>query len=292
MAHFPEDIKIEALLEYLPEDSFVLRLCGLHKRNACKDLLRSDMSVGGRQIFELAKMGLYDSLPEYIFHTSYRFDKMRGKGLREEFLEEVSRQEKEKEDAIAFFRPVDIPLLHLKKETYLNKVSLTSHNAVLLNMLGDRLTPEQTQNRFIQKTLQFLPQAKDIRGNETLLTILLRKIFKEENLELSPLCEVQLLADETPRYEDSVGGEIGTVYAGNKYEASVICYNLRYWSEEACDDAFPTFIEEMEVYRLFLRDWFLSVEEDLAFRIEDLASAIWLSDTTIKNYLNFNTNLI
>lgn len=289
---FPEDIRIEALLENLKDDSYVVQLRGLHKRNACKDLLKTDDASSGRLILELARMSLYDSLPEYLFHPSDRFDQMRGREMRDEFHEEVSRQEREKEEAVAFFNPIDLAILNLKKEVYENEVPLVSGNTVLYNLLGDRLTEEQKKNRLIQRTIQFLPEAKNIRGNLTLLTLLLRKIFKEEGMILTPVKEYRTMTDSSPRYDDSVGGTIGEVFAGNQYDTPLVCFQVHYWSDEVCDEHFLQFVEDLEIYRLFVHDWFLSVEEELLFIIEDNRASVWLSDTLTNSYLNYNTNLI
>lgn len=288
---FPEDIRIEVLLEYLTEESYIIQLCGLHKRNACKDLIKTDGASNGRQILELARMSLYNSLPEYFFHPSDRFSQIRGREMRDIFLEEVRRQEMEKKEAVAFFSPIDLAILNLNKEVYEDVLPLVSDNMVLHNLLGDKLTEKQRENRFIQKTIRFLPEAKNIRGNQTMLTLLLRSIFKEERLSLVPLEGNRLMEDPSPRYEDSVGGTIGEVFAGNQYETSVVGFLVHYWSDEVCDESFLQFVEDLETYRLFVQDWFMSVEEEILFYIEDNSASTRLSDTLTNSYLNYNTNL-
>jgi hypothetical protein len=291
MNNIPEDIRAEILFEYLQEGSFEVLLRGLHKRNACKDLLKVESNNNSPLSIELARMSLYDSLPEYIFHSFDCFDQMHGREMKERFHEEVLRQEQEEEKALAFFKPVDIALLVFKKEIYECSIPYASENGVLLNMLCDSLTDVHRQNKFIKKTLNFLPYAKYIRGNRTLLTILLRKVFKDEDIVLKVDIGQQEMVDNNPKYNNTVDSPVGDVFVGDCFDYSVVCYRVYYWSDEECDEQFNQFIDEMEQFRLFISDWFISVEEKLYFIIEDSSSVIRLSDTLIYNYLNYNTNL-
>jgi hypothetical protein len=291
MRNLPVDIKAEVLLDYLPEGSFELSLRGLHHRNACKDIVEMDAYNGDRQILGLARKSLYDSLPEYIFHPSDRFDGLTGREMRDRFSVEFDRQEKEKEDALAFFAPIDLAILSFRREVYRKMLPYVSENKVLQDLLGDRLTEGQRKNRLIRKAIPFLQEAKWIRGNRTLLTLLLRKLFKEERLDLEPIEEERYFNDAAPRYEYCVDDILGEVFTGNEYPAPILCYRVRFWSDEECDGQFLSFIDDVEEFRHFIKEWFLSVEEDLVFRIEDDQSSTWLSDTLMHSYLNYNTNL-
>ena len=291
MRYLPEDIRAEVLLDYLLEGSFKLSLRGLHKRNACCDVVETGAYTNGRQLLGLARKSLYNSLPEYMFHPADRFDMMEGREMKEQFDMEYDRQEKEKEEAIAFFAPVDLALMALRRDIYRQTLPDLSENRVLQRILGDRLTEEQRRNRFIQKTLPFLPEAKHVRGNRTLLTLLLRKLLKDEHMDLEPIRESRLFQDEAPRYEDRVGGAIGGTFVGEGFDETVCCYLIRYWSDEECNENFLRFLDEMEQFRQFIRDWFLSVGEELAFRISDANASTWLSDMLTHSYLNYNTNL-
>lgn len=291
MRQLPDDLRVEVLLDYLPEGSFNVSFCGLHKRNACKDLLGMETANNGCQTLGLARMSLYDLLPEYFFHPFDRFSQMVGRENRERFIDELGRQEKEKEEAIAFFAPVDCALLALKSNVYRQVLPLGAENKVLQDILSDQLSEEQRKNRFIQRTIPFLPEVKRMRGDRTLLTLLLRKLFKEENMDLVPIEEVRLMEDEEPRYEDSEGGTLGNTFAGNRYEEHVLCYSVQYWSDEECDERFLQFVEDMELFRRYVCDWFLSIEEDLLIEIVNRKSATWLSDTLTHGYLGYNTNL-
>lgn len=291
MHSLPEDIRAEVLLDYLPEGSCRVSVHGLHKRNACRDLVEAGTQENGRQLLGLARKSLYDSLPEYLFHPADRFDMLGGREMREAFTEEYNRQEKEKKEALAFFAPVDLALLALRREVYRKTLPFLSENRVLQDILGDRLTPKQRGNRFIRKTLRFLPEAKRIRGNRTLLTMLLRMLFKEEKMELKPVLANRLILEDGPRYKDSVGEVLDSTFVGEGFPDSICCFEIRFWSDDECNENFPRFLEEVEQFRLFVGDWFLSVGEELVFHIVNPNSSTWLSDTLTHSYLNYNTNL-
>ena len=291
MRNLPVDIRAEVLLDYLPEGSYVLSMRGLHHRNACRDIVDMESYSGDRQVLGLARKSLFDSLPEYLFHPSDRFDGLTGRENRDRFNTEIDRQEKEKEEALAFFAPIDLALLSLRRDIYRKTLPFTRENKVLQDLLADRLTEGQRKNRLVAKALPYLQEAKYIRGNRTLLTLLLRKLFKEEQLDLVPIEEDRYYEDALPRYETCVGDTLGEMFAGNGYPAPVVCYQVRFWCDEECDDQFLDFIDDVEEFRHFVEDWFLSVEEELVFQIVDDRATTWLSDTLTHSYLNFNTNL-
>ena len=290
MHNLPEDIRAEVLLDYLPEDSYRVSIRGLHKRNSCRDIQEVD-TYTGKTVLGLTRKGLYDTLPEYLFHTFDRFDMMSGREMKDKFTEALAIQEKEKEIAHAFFAPVDLALLSLKREAFRKITDSNYGNKVLLNILCDRLSEEQKNNRFVQEALQFLRYAGIIRGDKTLFTLMLRKIFRKESLSVEQTEDIELYSDDSPRYQDTTGGVIGDVYAGNAYYESVKSYDLKYWPDGGCDGDFLLFLKEMEIFRCFMQDYFLSVEETLRFRIVNDEDIIVLNSEEIVNYLNYNTNL-
>lgn len=291
MFDLPEDLRAEILLEYLQNEHPHVLMCGPHKRNACMDVLGVEADLGRTCTVRLARGGLYNSLPEYFFHKLDRFSNLGGHLQREQFDHELNTQQQEKNTAETFFAPLDIALFMLEENVHRNTLLWTTTNKVLQDLLYDRPVADQLQNRFIKRTLPYLTCAKDIRGNRTLITFMLRAVFGAEGLSLTPTEQSRMVQDDKPRYEASEGGPLGEVYAGNSFEASVLCYVVRYWSDDECNETFLAFTQEVDQLRLFVCDWFLSVEEDLMFIIEDMTSGTWLDDNLNQNYLNYNTNL-
>ena len=288
--HIPEDINAEVLFGLYPKDTVAVKFCGMHKRNSYKDILDIENTQTGL-LLHLGRNSLYNSMPEYLFHRIDRFDNIPERERKERFAEEYSKQEQEKEKAYSFFYPIDTLLFDLRLQVREQLSKYVESNRVILDIILDRLTYEQKGNRFIKRTIPYLVSCKSIRGNKTLITLLLRKVFLEEGMSINIQERRMEFTDSKPRYAASEGAEIGDVFVGTTYSDAVITYSVAYWSDDECNSEFLTFIDELEVYRQFVQDYFLSVDSILEFDVTKDASPLRLSDTTIYNYLNFNTNI-
>ena len=97
--------------------------------------------------------------------------------------------------------------------------------------------------------------------------------------------------DSAPRYNTEIDSELSSLYVGAEFEQETLCYNVYYWNDEECNENFNSFVDDIEEYRMFVQDFFLSVESILEFNVCHDAPTLRLSDTTIYNYLNYNTNI-
>lgn len=288
----PEDINIEDILSYLPKETYRISINGLHKRNTYKDIIDYEETSDGKTEFHVGRNSLYNSLPEYMFHPVNRFDNISEQERKERFSEEYAKQEKEKENAYKFFSPVDVLLLDLKAKVKDKINHLASENIVIQNIIADTLTEKEKSNRFIKRTLPFLPNCKRIRGNRTLITLLLRKVLYEEGLTINKENIQSEIADENPQYNNQVENiQIDSLYLGNEFCENVTTFTIKYWSDEECTENFGLFLEELEEYRLFIKDFFLSIEDEICFHVTADYPALRLSDDIVYNYLNFNANL-
>lgn len=289
--NLPEDINVELLLSYLPERSFRIALRGSHMRNSYNDIVDIDERRDEIMQINICRKSLYNILPEYMFHPADRFSNLPQLEEKELFLQEYDAQKKEIENAYRFFNPVDLLILWIRTTTREALRKYTESNSVLVSILSDRISDSQRSNRFIRQALLFLPSCKYIRGDTMLLSLLLRKVFIEEGLFINCSANQQQLDDTNPRYQYQIGGELGQCFAGNEYNAFVHTYTVHYWSDKECNNDFTTFVDEVEEFRLFVEDYFLSVEEHLEFDITDHTQSVRLSDDLLRNYLNYNTNL-
>ena len=286
----PQDIDAEVLLGFFPQDTFRVKFCGLHKRNAYYDILEIEKEQD-KFLLHLGRNSLYNSLPEFLFHSIDRFDNIPEKEKKQRFSEEYAKQEKEKEQAYKFFSPIDTLLFQLRLEVRERLNKYVESNTVIQDILLDKLTAEQRENRFIKRTTPYMSSCKTIRGNRTLITLLLRKVLAEEGLKINVKSKQTEFTDEEPRYGNSEGCEIGDVYVGNTYSESVITYSISYWSDEDCNEDFLPLVNDLEVFRQFVQDYFISVDSVLVFDISKNSSPLRISDTTLYNYLNYNTNI-
>lgn len=289
--NIPEDINVELLLSYLPEGSCKVAFKGLHKRNSYKDVVDIEEKHDGTLILNIGRNSLYNSLPEFMFHSVDRFDNIPKSEEKERFAEEYQKQEQEKEDAYKFFAPIDLFLLKLRVFVRESLNEYVDNNKVLIDIICDGLTEKQKSNRFIRHTLKFIPACKTIRGDKTLLTFLLRKVFMEEGLQIEKHHETVTYKDEKPKYADGLGAILEESYVGNVFDERTTIYDIHYWSEEECNENFHKFIDDIDLYQGFLQDYFLSIEETLRFNIFKVEAPLRLSDDIVFNYLNYNTNL-
>ena len=288
--NIPDDINVEVLLSYLQDGSYKVMFNGMHKRNAYNDILEI-AEEGDTMMLTLGRGSLYNKLPELLFHPIDRFDNLPAQNEKERFREEYEAQIAEIKNARKFFAPIDLMLLKLRMTVRERLNIYATSDKVLMDILGDELTEEQKQNRFCRRILPFLPFCKYIRGNRTLLTMMLRKALKEENLDINIEEKPHETIDLTPRYDTCLGEALESLYVGNTFNEAVLTYDIHYWSEEECNEHFLRFIDEMETLRQFIQDYFMSLEAILCFNISHDSESTILSNDISYQYLNYNTNL-
>lgn len=288
--NIPDDINAEVLLEYFPEGTCKAAFRGLHKRNVYNDLIDIEELHDGTLQLALGRSSLYDTLPELMFHPIDRFDNLPKQNEKERFKEEYEAQERETEQARCFFEPVDLMLLHLRLDVRKKINAYVETNKALIDILCDEIPDEQRQNRFVRQTLPFLPSCKRIRGNNTLLTLMLRKVFAQDGISIEIQSKTMEFADQNPKYDHCVGGQLGVLYAGNAYYSYSTIYNIHYWPDDNKEVNFLNLVDEVETYRCFIQDYFMAVDDILCFEISN-NNPVCLSDENNNYYLNYNTNL-
>lgn len=288
--NIPEDINIELLLSYFPEGSCKVAFSGLHKRNAYNDLMDLEDDNGTLKLI-VGRTSLYNVLPELMFHPIDRFDNLPAANEKEVFEEEYDAQEREIENAYRFFAPIDLMLLRLRLSIRERLKEYAETDKVMIDILGDEISEAQRQNRFIRQVLPFLPFCKWIRGNKTNLTLMLRKVMKEEGIDICVNEKKLEFTDLNPQYGSYLGSDINNCYVGNTFYEQVTTYDIHYWPENDCDANFLKLVEEIETLRLFIQDYFMGLDELLMFNICYDGDPVRLSDESVYNYMNYNMNI-
>lgn len=289
--NLPDDLNVELLFSFYPKGHCKASFKGLHKRNAYSDILDIEQIDKDTLLVDIARNSLYDALPEYMFHPIDRFNELPKLEEKERFAEEYEKQEREKENARRFFAPIDTLLFKLRMDVRERLLPYCESNKALIDIIADEMTLEQKDNRFIQRVVPFLPSCKIIRGNKTLVTLMLRKVFIEDGLKIDADRVNLEFTDKSPRYDYTLGSSLGDCYVGNTYNVPTCVYNIHYWSEEECNENFLTFVKEVDQLRLFIQDYFMSVDEVLIFNISHDGAPLRLNDEIVFNYLNYNTNI-
>ena len=291
LRRIPQDINVEMLLDYFTKGNCKVSFRGHHKRNEYNDIISIEEADGVLSV-DIARDSIYHILPEYMFHPIDRYSNLLRSEEKELFSDEYEKQEQEKERASRFFAPIDLQLLLLKIKISKKLRDMTEGNKVLLDIiLGDRLSEKQRNNRFIKRAKSYLPYCKMIRGNKTLLTFLLRKVFIEEGITINIKEKKTECLDIAPQYADGLDAVLNDSFVGNVYDEMITTYSIHYWSYDECNEEFLQFVSEIEVFKHFIEDYFVSVEGQLQFDITHDKSTLRLSDDIDYNYLNYNTNL-
>lgn len=290
-SNLPDDLNVELLLEYFPLGDCKASFRGLHKRNAYSDILDLEKWRDDSMRVVISRNSLYNALPEYLFHPVDRFSNLPKLEEKERFAEEYEKQEREKENAYRFFDPIDLYLLLIRIKARKQLSQYIDDNKVLIDIIGDKITTEQKNNRFISRVIPFLTACKDIRGNMTLMTMMLRKVLIDDGLTIECHNDSRTFTDDNPRYDYTLGSSLDSCYVGNTFSEVVRAFDIHYWSDNACDEHFLSFVEEMEQFRLFVQDYFMSVDELLTFNIVTDTTPLRLNDEVVFNYLNYNTNI-
>jgi hypothetical protein len=288
--NIPDDLNIELLLSYFPEGSCKVAFSGLHKRNAYNDLMDLEHENGTLKL-TVGRTSLYNVLPELMFHPIDRFDNLPAANEKELFEEECEAQEREIEYAYKFFAPIDLMLLRLRMSIRERLKEYVETDKIMIDILGDEISEAQRQNRFIQQTLPFLPFCKWIRGNRTHLTMMLRKVFMEEGLNISVKDKKHEFTDPCPRYDTQLGSDINGFYVDNTFYEQATTYDIHFWPESFCDADFLKVIEEIETFRLFIQDYFMGLEVVLKFNISYDTDPLCLSNESVYNFMNYNMNI-
>lgn len=291
--NIPLDIKAEALLGYIPRAGRTIELKGAHKRNAYEDIAGVSEDESGMVNIAIARNGMYDILPESLFHPIDRFDNIPANEYKGRFKEECEQQQIEEENARRYFRPFDESLMELSAIIGDTKNDLGS-TRILEDIICDSIQERYGVNRFVRKTKEFLPMCRNIRGNKSLLVLMLRNVLFDEYVRISEQDEPVWVKDNNPRYNyrlDVTNCEGGGLFLGEEFAEKIIVYNIQYWKDEECGQDFLNFVKDMEVFEDFLNDYFMGLETSIKFNISAATLPVRLSDEVFYTYLNYNTNL-
>lgn len=293
MHNIPLDIKAETLLAYLPLDKRTIELKGSHKRNAYEDIAAVSEDESGIINVSIARNGIYDILPESLFHPIDRFDNIPANEYKERFKEECERQQIEEDNARKYFQPIDNILMELS--TIISEIKTDVANSQILgNILCDSLSDKYQNNKFVKNAKEYMPICHNIRGNKSLLSLMLRHILSDECIRIFESPKQSLIKDTSPQYGYRLDEEITSendLFLGNEFEENITTYKIHYWNEESCGQEFLTFIDDMNVFEDFLNEYFIGIESYLKFDITKASLPVRLSDEVFYTYLDYNTNI-
>lgn len=293
MISVPLDIKAETLISYLPIGKRTISLKGSHKRNAYEDI--ADIKVDERGIYNvgISRNSIYDILPECLFHPIDRFDNIPTNEYKERFKEECEQQQSEEDNARRYFQPFDNILMELNSIISESKNN-EAYTQVFENIVCDNLPEIYRNNRFVRKAKEYVPMCRNIRGNKSLLSLMIRHILFDEHIKIFDNHLSNRIKDTMPKYNFRLDDEVsadGDFYLGNEFDEDMTVYKIHYWNDDECGQEFLSFVRDMEVFEDFLNDYFIGIECGLKFEISSISSSVRLSDDASYTFLDYNTNI-
>lgn len=204
LRYIKNDVKAEVLISSLREkgvqkEQMVVRNEGVFKRAFRKDVVDAKLSEINTydEMVEivLSRDGMYDLLPEGLFHQSQK-----GSNVSvQKMVEEHRRFKYEEEKARLFFMPFENEFFHQKVETELAERRFygrifSEKNELLQHFWKmDPALPAEAAKRLIE----FLPQASKILGNVDLMQQTLSKILLEPvKIKWTPNAKLSLTTQE------------------------------------------------------------------------------------------------
>lgn len=165
-----EVIAAELVDRGIPAENIVFYPEGTAKRAVSKDIVGVEHDTDGQEellLIRTSREGLYDALPEGLFHQPYNSKPFKTK---EELIREIQVHRQEEKEARKFFLPFENEFYQLRLISELKEKNtahgFSSSNRLLFNSLyGDSSFFDKRQ---INLLLHLLPLAYTIRGNYTL----------------------------------------------------------------------------------------------------------------------------
>lgn len=182
-----DDFCAEALIAFLLEnevlalDKLTVQPEGIFKRSYSKDVLsveQKDTGATGSVCLHISREGLYDMLPEGLFHQA----EQKTQKTTEEAVEETERFKKEERAARKLFLPLEqefyrqrIWLEHTELRTWLNSVG-PDRESIYMDFWGidkKAFTPQQSLS-----LMAIMPHLHEIVGDQALVAFCLEKIVQ------------------------------------------------------------------------------------------------------------------
>ncbi|MFO7613402.1 MAG: hypothetical protein R6W71_02050 [Bacteroidales bacterium] len=174
------DIKAEVIMADLADrgmdaDKMLVASKGLFRRNYERDVAHVQFDqVIDYLIFHLTRDGLYDLLPEGLFHQMYIYSSMSSEDRRKQF----ARQKQEEANARKFFLPYENEFMQQRARIELEIIRLHKDPLGAFKSLFSRKSvfPDDYHRRF----LKFYAFSSEIKGNIVLTAAILSEILEKE----------------------------------------------------------------------------------------------------------------
>ncbi|MCF2490473.1 type VI secretion system baseplate subunit TssG [Dyadobacter sp. CY347] len=265
------------LEEGLSPEKMLFRPLGSFKRRSHQDIeMTGEQDIGNfsGQVIESNRSGIYDYLPEQLFHlpTSNAINTLKKR------VDEIRYQREKEQKSRLFFLPIE-------QEFFLNRLTISSleqqafgldrDSALLEELRNFWQVPSVVSQETLVRLLPMLPFVSEHRGNMELAAEMLSGILNLR-VEITQCFGQQYLADGNARLtsarlgmDTTLGGVLDTYLP--KISIAIHVRTQEALEERLYNAHFDTFLN-------WLLGWFLPVEYEfnVEFRLPADASALYL----------------
>lgn len=286
----------ELIKNGLPFDNLYFKPASLFRRPVSRDIesVYLDKKDDGDEqlIIELNREGLYDMLPEGIFHFS---NERKGGKNKETILDEIRVSRQEEIQARKFFGPFENEFFHrrlqleLQERALLQSDSIQSRRELFEQLFGaaDLLNDQQ-----VVALLYLLPVVHKIRGHDIKSRYCLSVLLGfEVTLQRLSYTSIDYYTDDIPVMGVARLG-IDAI-AGNSFRSNESAWQV--WIKNLSGDDLKSFFPEGHNFKLlhYLLPFLLPVncKYEVMLHLRESDRRRHLSDETAETFLGFNCYL-
>ncbi|WP_339702515.1 hypothetical protein [uncultured Marixanthomonas sp.] len=267
-----EDIKAEVVVSEILENSaadfsdFTVHNSSTFKRPYRRDIIDYKQSLTNSNNytlnFNLSRNGIYDSLPEGVFHNP---SDPKLKSLS--YQKKREKQKQEEKEARFFFQPIENEVFNqyvgIEKEerALIDRFSDIKNNFLLKFWQVDKSLPQN----FLLKLIKLLPYSHKISGNLKLTALCLEKIIDEK----VTLKKVNAPYQE-PKKEEKEKNSLGVDLVLGVDESTILCPEVNAKIGPVNKNNIKNFIEGSPTMRFIqvFYDYFIPMEMEVKTKID------------------------
>jgi hypothetical protein len=280
----------------LPPDKLYFRTQSTFRRSTGRDMDKVEIDYresGDEQlVIALNREGIYDMLPEGLFHLKNTSNPKKSK---KDVLNEVKKSRKEEANARKFFGPFENEffqrrlMLEMQEQNLLQKENLVNNRALFERLYGPSAGLD---NRYILPLLFILPVVHRIRGNVDKVAYCLGK-FLNQPVRIAEPAEPNRheVAEAMPPLGVALLGV--NAIAGNRFYSGLPFYEIHV--DDIARKAIRNYFAAGTAYHIlhYLLPRLLPMEcsYSIILHLRKTERTIGLSDTTSESFLGFDTYL-
>ncbi|MFH1119807.1 MAG: hypothetical protein V1775_08275 [Bacteroidota bacterium] len=299
----PPDLSTEVVVNLLMKhglvlDDFLFIFEGSFRRNYLNDLHKVDQinSYSNRPTYMvyLNRDGIYDKLPEGLFHRIDRFVKPEKSGELKTFKEEYEQQKNEIIGSKKFFQPIENEFFRKRvlREAALSDSFANPFRTVYRYFFSGKSRYELNE-KFTESVTSFLPAVRNFRGNLSKIRFFLISIL-QTNVRIEQCETLAVYPNNDPTISKPLGESIlgKDFYPGRSFTDHRIQWNINI---HANNDSLHYYLENGDYRKFFgfVKTNLIpaGVEAEFNFHISETTDFLLQGNNDAKTamYLGYNT---